>query len=507
MRKSIIVTFSVLISVSFVQTVVANDKKSKKDNVICAEKFEILSKKGEGKVGAYSINAVTSKDKKQIEISETMTLSLRGKTIVFKSTVIYTDKDGLIPLEGSVETTLDNKICMTGTVKFSPAGRTVDYECTGHLNERTGQAINPPKKYTKKDIPVALGTLVFQSAMPSIGPRILPAEGELEDVVFVEFPDDVGAPELINFKTGNRLARGKADKNGQYDIQLFGPHSKDSIAIYRFGKNNQVVSMELYGKFRMHKAAGVGKTIEATVTPTKPYLLGDQSTQILIKKETLYENRKRFGIPQLKKDDLTLDIVPNTVIASSGYLFHLTTPSDYKFGHVRDSDMIFTVVDSCKFSIRSEKGKAPLIQLKKLKGNLNFACDNRQTRQLKSINGVGKHFVGLRVTGAEIYRRHPSKVLGTGMDIFVVNNFGAKKIRLEYMQKKVVTIGPETITIESFNFKYATKSVEIKVAAESKVAEAKAFIVEYSDVNRQKQVQRILSRKRLGKNPLASTNP
>jgi hypothetical protein len=66
----------------------------------------------------------------------------------------------------------------------------------------------------------------------------------------------------------------------------------------------------------------------------------------------------------------------------------------------------------------------------------------------------------------------------------VVNNFGAKRIRLEYMQKKVVTIGPETITIESFNFKYATKSVEIKVSAASKTAKAKALIVEYSDVTR-----------------------
>jgi len=484
-RKSIIVMSAILISVSFIQTLVAKDKKLNNNNVICAKKFKVLSKKGEGKVGAYSIKAVASKDKKQIEISETMTLSSRGKAMGFRSTVIYAAKDSLVPLEGSVETTLGDKICMTGTVKFSRTGKTVDYECAGHLNKRTGQAVNPPKRYAKKDNPVALGTLVFQSAIPAIGPRILPAEGELKNVVFVEFPDDLGAPELINFKAGHRLVRGKPEKTGQYDIQLFSSQSKDSIASYRFDRNNQVISMDLYGKFRMRQADKAGKTIEVTVAPGKPYLLPDKSTKILIKKETLWENRKRFGIPRLIKNDLTLDIVRNTVIASGGYLFHLTTPSGYKFGEVRESDMIFTVVDSCRFSIRSEKGKAPLIQLKKLKGNLNFACDNRQTSQLKSISGIGKHFVGLRVTRTEIYRRHPSKVLGTGMDIFVVNNFGSKKIRLEYMQKKAVTIGPETITIESFNFKYKTKSVEIKVAAESKVAEAEAFIVEYSNANRQ----------------------
>jgi hypothetical protein len=484
-RKSIIVVFSVLISVGFVHPIVAKNKKPKTDSVVCDKKFEILSKRGKSKVGTYSTKTVTSKDKKQIAISETITLSRRGKTLGLKSTVIYTNNDSLAPLKGNAETTIDKKICMTGTVKFSRTGKTVDYECSGHMNGKTGDAINPPKKYTKKDLPVAAGTIVFQSAIPSIGPRILPAEGELKNIVLVEFPDDVEAPELIIFKKGYRLVRGKCDNNGQYDIQLFRPHSKDSLATYRFDKNNQVVSMDLFGKFSLHEAPKTGKTIEVTLTPTKPYLLPDQSTKILVEKKTQYENRKRFGSSQLKKGDLTLDIVPNTVIASGGYLFYLTTPHEYKFGHIRKSDMIITVVDSCKSSVLIKKGRAPLVQLKKLKGNLNFNCDNRRVSQLKSLSGKGKHFVSLRVGRTEIYRRHPSKVLGTGMDVFVVNNFGAKKIRLEYMQKKVVTIGPETITIESFNFQYKTKSVEIKISTESKVSKAEAVIVEYSDLNRQ----------------------
>lgn len=220
--------------------------------------------------------------------------------------------------------------------------------------------------------------------------------------------------------------------------------------------------------------------IEVMATPTQPYLLPDQKTKILVKKETLYSDRVRSGIPQLTYKDLTLDIVPNTVIASGGYLFHFTEPFEYEFGHHRESDMIFTVVDSFKCSVLREKSTAPQLQLKKLSGNLKFEAKHASgTRQLKGIHGKGRHFVALRVTGAEIYRKHPSKVLGTGMDIFVVNNFGSKKIRLEYMKKEIVKIGPETITIESFNFQYETKSVEIKVSTEPSVAAAAALIVEY----------------------------
>ncbi len=482
-RKSIIVGLWILIGVGFAGPLDAEVAKAKTGAVICDRKFDVFSQKDGKKVGSYSIKAVVHKEKKRIEISEAIGLSVRSKTIAYKSTLFCADKDGSAPLEASTETMLNGKVCMRGNVKFSPAGKTVDYQCTGHLDERTGQVLNPAKQYAKMGKPVPQGLPVFQSAIPAIGPRILPAPGEMADVVLAEFPDDVGAPELINFKAGNRLVRGKPDKTGAYEIRLFRRESKESIASYRFDKNNQIIAMDLFGKFKLRPAvkAKAGDKIEVTVTPDKPYLLADKISQLLVKKESLYENRKQSGMPQFRRDDLTLDIVANTVIASGGRLFHLTTPHVYKFGHVRESDMIFTVVDSCKFLVRSEKAKAPIVELKKLTGNLNFACDNKQSRQLKSISGVGKHFVALKVGRTEIYRRHPSKVLGTGMNIFVVNNFGAKKIRLEYMQKKTVTIGPETITIESHNFKYATKSVEIKIATESKAAKAEALIVEYSD--------------------------
>lgn len=228
-------------------------------------------------------------------------------------------------------------------------------------------------------------------------------------------------------------------------------------------------------------ASGEMKKIEATVTPSENYRLPDGITEILALTETVYENRKHSGVILLKRKDLTLDIVPNTVVASGGYLFHLTTPHECQLGHVREEDMIFTVLDSCKTMVMVEEGKTPVLQLKALKGSLAFEAKHSACNQLGSVRGEGKHFVAIKISRTEIYRKHPSPVLGTGMDVTIVNNFGAKSIRLEYMQKETVTIGPETITVESYNFDYDAKSVKVRVATTPKTTEAEALIVEYGE--------------------------
>jgi hypothetical protein len=69
------------------------------------------------------------------------------------------------------------------------------------------------------------------------------------------------------------------------------------------------------------------------------------------------------------------------------------------------------------------------------------------------------------------------------MDVIVVNNFGAKKIRLEYMQEQLVTIGPETVAIQSVNFDYETKSVDLRICTQAKAPKGEALIIEYGDAS------------------------
>lgn len=222
---------------------------------------------------------------------------------------------------------------------------------------------------------------------------------------------------------------------------------------------------------------------EVMVTPGKPHLLPDKRTRLTIKKDTWWKNRQRGGYPQLQNDDMTLAIVPNTVIASGGRVYYLDPPKEYKFGEVRESDVIHTIVDSCKFSILSEKAKAPTIKLKKLNGYISFYFDNRNAVEGGVTTGNGYHFVALRVERMEIYRRASSNVLGPGMDLDVVTNFGVKRIRLEYQQEQKVTIGPETITLKSVSYHHPTNSTTIKVDTEPKADKAEAVIVAYGRFN------------------------
>ncbi len=218
---------------------------------------------------------------------------------------------------------------------------------------------------------------------------------------------------------------------------------------------------------------------EVIVTPSKPHLLPDKRTRLTIRKETWWKNRQRGGFPQLQNDDLTLAVVPNTVIASGGRVYYLDPPKAYKFGEVRESDATLTTVDSCKFSILSEKAKAPTIKLKKLNGYMSFWCDNRNAIEGGIVKGNGYHFVALRVERAEIDRRGSSDAPSPRLNADVVTNFGVKRIRLEYMQEQKVTIGPQTITLKSISYHHPTRSTAIKVDTEPSVAKAEAVIVSY----------------------------
>ncbi|MDC3335384.1 hypothetical protein OAV71_02650 [Opitutales bacterium] len=230
----------------------AAENGDKSNKIICNKKYKIVAPNGDKDMGTYGILAVQKKwPEKNINITETMSMDYRGKKAEYKSSVIYNSNPPISPESATAETKVDGKVCMKGTVTFSE--KTVSFNCTGFLNKRTGEAIDPPKKFEKKDQPKPQGVLIFQSALPTIGPRLLSKEGELKDVVFVEFPDDIGAPELINFKEGYRLVREEPDDKGEYNLKIYSPHSEDSISHIRYNKNDQIVSIASFGKMKLRE--------------------------------------------------------------------------------------------------------------------------------------------------------------------------------------------------------------------------------------------------------------
>ncbi len=244
MSRSVYYQLVMLLLVCLVQPGVAAEGEA----TIVNKRFKLMSPDGANEIGQYVISAIAKDADKTIEIRESLSMSRRGKVAGYRSTVVYSSAAGLVPLKGSVVTHIGGLDCMKGTVTISKGA--VDHECTGFLNERTLEPIDPPKHFVTKAKPLAKGMVVFQSALPAIGPRLLTKPGELNNIVFAEFPDDVGAPELINFKEGYRLVREEAEVNGEYVIKVFSPHPRfeEAISQYRFDKKDQMMTTLLFGK-------------------------------------------------------------------------------------------------------------------------------------------------------------------------------------------------------------------------------------------------------------------
>ena len=251
MKKFALVFCMVLVGAFCIIFYVTKDKKlhTPKETELCNKKCRIVSPDGEIRLGTYIIKAVSKNEEQKIEIIESLSMDYGGKKVEYTSTVVYRSGTLVTPESGMAETKMNGKTCMQGSVTFSE--NTYEYEGKGFLNKKTGEAIDPPRKFEEKDQPLPEGMLIFQSALPAISPRILPKEGELKNIVFVEFPDDLGAPELICFKEGHRLVREKPNANGEYYMNIYGPDSEDCISNIRFNKEDQIVSMKPFGKIKI----------------------------------------------------------------------------------------------------------------------------------------------------------------------------------------------------------------------------------------------------------------
>lgn len=208
------------------------------------KKYKLTAPDGEQDLGTYELKTVARPSDKRIDITESASIHVRGSRLEFQSVVTYGTAGSPVPEKGTTETKIDGKICMQGTVAFTE--KTFHLECIGLMEKRTLEAIDPPRKFEKQDLPKPPGVLLFLSALAVIGPRLLAKEGTLENVHLVEFPDDIGAPELINLEEGHRIVRGKPDAQGAYDMELFSPYAEDSILKVRFDAKDRVVQIPTF---------------------------------------------------------------------------------------------------------------------------------------------------------------------------------------------------------------------------------------------------------------------
>ncbi len=231
------------------QPSVDDPQKPTAGRVVSDKSYDLLFLRNDEKRGTYTLKVIERKFDKQIEIFESVTIESDRKRVGYQSSVVYSAASTPVPLRGEVSTTIDGQPAMTGGVTF--ADGKIRFECVKHYRKSKDKPVKPPKVYDKRDSPIPEGVLLFQSALATIGLRLLPRDGVLENIVFVEFPDDIKAPELINFKTGYLLIREIPDKNGAYALRLLDVRSKELVYHIQFDQEDRMVSAEMFGKFKL----------------------------------------------------------------------------------------------------------------------------------------------------------------------------------------------------------------------------------------------------------------
>jgi hypothetical protein len=223
------------------------------------------------------------------------------------------------------------------------------------------------------------------------------------------------------------------------------------------------------------------KSLEVTLTPSEPYLLPDGLTKIVVKKESIHLGRAgRTGTVQVLFGDSVLTLIPRTVIYAGGYRFEFNTAPSFEFGQVREEDMIFTIVERCRLTVRSSRQETPPVALQELHETIEMRCSHgRVYTDLYTIRGDGQHFLSLKPKRISISSFHPDPELGAKVEMDIINNAGAKSITLAYKKQQQVTLGHETITLESSGFDYETKTMKVRVSTRPNTAKAAATIVEY----------------------------
>ncbi len=224
--------------------------------VVLQKAYRLVDGEGED-VGSYTVDFDSYDD--DIIMVEELEAAFGDKRAGYSSSVTFSpDVDGLMrPTKATAATSVDGETCMTGTVTFEE--KTWQFYCKGLRNKRTGEPIVPPRVYEKDDLPMLDKLIVFPQALVYMGPIWLPEDGEMA-VVIAEFPDDLGAPELIEFKTDARLSRRVFDDEGGFAIELFKTQqdpeqfegTKESLAArVEYDDQGDVVSTKLFPRWRM----------------------------------------------------------------------------------------------------------------------------------------------------------------------------------------------------------------------------------------------------------------
>jgi len=214
---------------------------------------------GGREVGQMRLEVMTIKNLAILKETFTAPYRVKGKAFEagFDSQVVYKGEGRPAISRGDMSTHIGTFKIMEGKVTF---GQTegqwaAEVEATGYADTER-QPFENARSWTKT-ITTTGDLLLTHAAFLHFAPRLLKAPGKIEKVTYVEFPDDIGWPEALNFQTDCVLERHDAGVDGKAEITLhrvFAGGNIVPILKMTLGADGQVVEARL-GKFTLRPPA------------------------------------------------------------------------------------------------------------------------------------------------------------------------------------------------------------------------------------------------------------
>jgi len=153
-------------------------------------------------------------------LDEEFAAPFKAQEAFFESKIVYRGTGRPVPQSAKVNTRFGAVNVMSGAITFTAAGGTLTAkeEATGFA-DRDRKLLSKPLVSTKESV-VPKGLVLTYAAFLYFAPRLLPAPGQLENVVYTEFPADINFPSLIKFNPDVVLTRAAETADGRSEFMV-----------------------------------------------------------------------------------------------------------------------------------------------------------------------------------------------------------------------------------------------------------------------------------------------
>jgi hypothetical protein len=153
-------------------------------------------------------------------LDEEFAAPFKAQEAFFESKIVYRGTGRPVPQSAKVNTRFGAVNVMSGAITFTAAGGTLTAkeEATGFA-DRDRKLLTKPLVSTKETV-VPKGLVLTYAAFLYFAPRLLPEPGQLENVVYTEFPADINFPSLIKFNPDVVLARAAETADGRSEFMV-----------------------------------------------------------------------------------------------------------------------------------------------------------------------------------------------------------------------------------------------------------------------------------------------